>query len=172
MPQSQTESQATKAPSATFLTEHDRATSLSDLIQNDAGLPTLFAFFKVSCPTCRLTWPYLQKLHEAYGGRAVRVLGVSQNDVASSRAYYRDFGAATFDLVLDPEPAFPASNLFDVESVPHLVLVGADGLVRKVWAGWQRKELEAVASQIAREAGVPEVPLIAQDDPVVSWKAG
>ena len=53
MPQSQTESQATKAPSATFLTEHDRATSLSDLIQNDAGLPTLFAFFKVSCPTCR-----------------------------------------------------------------------------------------------------------------------
>src|ERR1019366_5285612 len=68
-------------------------------------------------------WPYLQRLHRAYGAKAVHVVGVSQNDADSSRAYYADHGEATFDLLLDPEPTFAASNAFGVESVPHLRLL-------------------------------------------------
>src|SRR5205807_2560117 len=121
---------------------------------------------KTSCPTCRLAWPYLQRLHELYGGKGVRVAGVSQNDIESSRRFYAQYGAATFDLLLDPEPGFPASNAWGVEAVPHLVLVGPDRRVSRVRAGWSRKEMEALGRAVAEDHGLPVIPVIPPDDPV------
>ena len=138
----------------------------------ESATPTLLAFFKTSCPTCKLAWPYVQAVHTAYGGRAVRVVGVSQDDEPKSREFFSSFGPATFDLALDPAPAYAASNAADVESVPLLVLVDRDGTELARFAGWQRKALEEMGALLASKAGVPPVALIAEDDPVPSWKAG
>ena len=57
----------------------DRAggeTSLHDLI---ADGPVLLAFFKVTCPVCQLTFPFLERLHQA---GALPIYGISQNDAA------------------------------------------------------------------------------------------
>lgn len=145
--------------------------SLADVVAASGSRPTLLAVFKVSCPTCKLAWPYLQKLHATYGP-ALRVVGVSQNDAASSAAFYREQGGATFDLVFDPEPAFRASNALDVEAVPHLALVNPDGSIEKTFEGWQKTEMEALARGAAAGAGLPPAPLVAADDPVPAWKAG
>src|ERR1700690_3808357 len=111
------------APMVRLRTTEGAILSTADVVARGQGLPVLLVFFKTSCPICQLTWPYLERLHRAYGSKAVHVVGVSQNDVASSRAFYVEHGGATFDLLLDPEPAFAASNVFAVESVPHLVLL-------------------------------------------------
>ena len=160
------------APDVTLHDPEGKRVSLKALRASTPGRPLLLAFFKVSCPICQLTWPYLQKIHTSYGAKGVRVIGVSQNDAAKSRDYYREFGRATFELLLDPEPGFAASNAFHVESVPHLVLLAPDGKIRKVFAGWQRNEMVALGETIGAEAKLPRGPVVAEDDPVPAWKAG
>jgi peroxiredoxin len=118
-----------------------------------------------------MTWPYLQRLQEAYGGKSVHLVGVSQNDEASSRAYYAANGAATFDLLLDPEPTFVASNAFDVESVPHLVFLARDGTILDTFSGWSKARIEALGARLA-STSVPRVPVVPPGDPVSAYSPG
>jgi peroxiredoxin len=159
------------APNARFRTPEGTLLSTADVVAKGHGLPVLLAFFKTSCPICRLTWPYLQRLHEAYGRQAVHVVGVSQDDATSSRAYYAENGGATFDLLLDPEPTFVASNAFDVESVPLLVLLSPDGTIEDTFAGWSRKRMEELGARFASKS-VPFVPVVPPGDPVREFSAG
>jgi peroxiredoxin len=160
-----------RAPAAAFTDSAGARVELGALTRESGGLPLLLAFFKTTCPTCRLAWPYVQRLHAAYGGRAVRVIGVSQDDLPKAQLFYAEFGDARFELLLDPSP-WPASNAFDVESVPHLALVKPDGTVPFASGGWSRKAMEELGAGLARRKGIEPVPLVAADDPVPAWKAG
>ena len=163
--------QSSVAPKARFLTPDGKSLSTADVVAQGNGLPVLLAFFKTSCPICQLAWPYLQRLHEAYGGKSVHVLGVSQNDAGTSRAYYAEHGGATFDLLLDPEPGFTASNAFRVEAVPHLALLSANGAVEDAFAGWSRTRMEALGARFAAK-DVPFVPVVPPGDPVRDFASG
>ncbi len=161
-----------RPPDASFLDAAGRKRSTREVLAGSKGLPTLFAFFKVSCPTCQLAWPYVQRLHELYGGKAVRVAGVSQNPASEGAAYYRAYGRATFDLLVDAEPLFDASNAFGVEAVPHLVLVSPDEKVLRVQTGWSRREMEELGREIAKAKGLAVTPVVPPDDPVKDFQAG
>lgn len=161
-----------RAPDARFRREGGAAPRTADLLGEAHGLPLLLAFFKTSCPTCKLAWPYLQRLHVAYGDTAVKVLGVSQNGIEESRRFFEEWGGATFDLVLDPEPTFAASNAFGVESVPYLVLVAPDGTVEDVFGGWSKARMEALGARLAARAGARPVPVVPPGDLVADFKAG
>lgn len=160
------------APAASFARTGGGAATTANLLADANGLPLLLAFFKVSCPTCRLAWPYLQRLHAAYGGKVLHVVGVSQNTADESREFFEEFGKATFDLVLDPEPRFEASNLFHVEAVPHLALVSPSGVLEEVFAGWSKAKMEALGERLAGRGGFPPVPVVPPGDPVRDFQAG
>ena len=124
-----------------------------------AGGEALLAFYKVSCPVCQLTFPFLERIHRA--GR-LPIFGVSQNDAADTQDFNREFGV-TFPTLLDSETSgFPASNEYGISSVPTLFLVEPGGRVARVIEGWQKKEMEALGG-----AG-----LFRKDDYVPEWKAG
>jgi peroxiredoxin len=144
----------------------------AELVAEAQPLPLLLAFFKTSCPTCRLIWPYLQRLHTAYGGAAVRVVGVSQNGIEESRKFFEEWGEASFDLVLDPEPAFAASNAFHVEAVPHLVLVSPAGVVEEIFAGWSKAKMEGLGARLAAGRSLARIPVVPPGDPVREYQAG
>ncbi len=159
------------APKARFRATDGATLSTADVVTKGRGLPVLLAFFKTSCPICQLTWPYLERLHQAYGEKTVHVVGVSQNDAGSSRAYYAEHGGATFDLLLDPEPKFAASNAFGVESVPHLVLVSPEGTIEDVFAGWSKTRMEALGARFATK-NIPLMPVVPPGDPVRDSASG
>lgn len=160
------------APPVGFLDSHGRSLGLGDLLERAEGFPLLLVFFKVGCPTCQLIWPYLQRLHAAYGATAVHLAGVCQNSAADGAAHYEEFGHASFDLLLDPEPGFRASNAFGVEAVPHLVLVSPGGTIAKVLTGWSRREMNALAQELAEAWSLRADPLVEPADPVKEWQAG
>lgn len=157
-----------RAPAASFRSPTGEALSFGDVAARAAGRPVLLAFFKTTCPTCRLAWPYLERLAGRHGTN-LHVVGVSQDDAGASRAFYRENGDASFPLMLDPAPAYEASDAWGVDAVPHFALVEPDGTVSKVWEGWQRGEMEAIAARFGGDSGAP---LLAADDPVPAWKAG
>ena len=160
-----------RAPRASFTAPSGETLDTARLLAGSGGRPTLLVFFKVNCPDCQMDWPYLERLHRAHG-ESLRVVGVSQNDAAAARAYYAQHGEATFDLVLDPEPRFAASNAFGVESVPHHVLVDPDGSVRETFAGWQRRPLEELDRQLSAARGTPLAHVVPQGDPAPPMRPG
>src|SRR5262249_5886261 len=105
-------------------------------------------------------------------GRYAQVVGVSQNDAEAAKTFYREQGDATFDVVFDPEPKFAASNAYDVESVPHHVLVEKDGTVSTIFSGWNRKEIDSLPRRLVEDKDVTLVPIVAADDPVPAMKPG
>jgi len=133
--------------------------TLHDLI---AGSPILLAFFKITCPICQLTFPFLERLHRP---GTLPIYGISQNDAEDTREFNREFGV-TFPTLLDPEDGdFAVSNAFGISSVPTTFLVERDGRISRVMEGWNKKEIEWLGAK----AGVrPFRP----GDHVPEWKAG
>lgn len=160
------------APNTTFTDAAGRKITTKDILRDGHGKPAVLAFFKTSCPTCKLSWPYIEKLHKRYGKAGARVIGVSQNDERESRIFYNEYGHATFERLFDAEPAFTASNAFGVEAVPHVVLIGSDGEILRTFEGWQRQALEDMGQAIAEMKTLPFARLIDVNDPVPPWKAG
>ena len=132
--------------------------SLTDLI---ASGPVLLAFFKVSCPVCQLTFPYLERIHAA---GTLPVYGVSQNGTAETRDFNRAFGV-TFPTLLDPEGSFPASNAFGLANVPTLFLVERDGAVAKVIDGWSKADIQSLGAKAGANP-------FRDGEYVPEWKAG
>ena len=127
--------------------------TLAELLR---GGPVLLAFFKVTCPVCQMTLPFLERLHAA--GRA-RVFGVSQNGEEDTGNFARHFGL-TFPMLLDLEDAdFQASNAYGISSVPTQYLIDGSGLITGVIEGWIKADMERLGA-------------LRQDDNVPAWKAG
>jgi|ERR1051326_5340159 peroxiredoxin len=133
-----------RAPDFQLATLNDGQSALSGLLT--AG-PVLLAFFKVSCPVCQMTFPYLERIHAA----GFRVYGISQNDAKHTVEFNREFGV-TFPTLLDNEElGFPVSNDYRISSVPTMYLVEANGNIARVIEGWSRKDVEWLGSQAGIE---------------------
>ena len=113
--------------------------SLENLIE-----PVLLAFFKISCPTCQLTFPFLQRF-VSRGGPSV--VGVSQDDAAGTAEFNEAFGVQ-FLTVQDPAAdGYPVSAAYELEHVPSLFLVEPDGRIGWVSEGFSKPDLEALAAR-------------------------
>jgi peroxiredoxin len=124
--------------------------------------PVLLAFFKITCPVCQLTLPFLDRLH-APGTLAV--YGISQNGPEDTEEFARDYGLR-FPMLLDTEESgFPASNAYGISAVPSMFLVETDGVVSRVMEGWSRREIEWLGARI----GIAAIP---PGERVPDWKAG
>jgi peroxiredoxin len=137
-----------------------------DLAERLKGGEVVLAFFKVSCPVCQFAFPFLERIHRAQGEGGARIIGVSQNDEASTRRFVATYGIS-FPVGLDPEGRYPASNGFGLTHVPSTVLIGINGEVQLATAGFDKAHYEALARSVAGnerarspfdgESGIPEV---------------
>jgi peroxiredoxin len=118
--------------------------SLNEILAN---APALLAFYKVSCPVCQFTLPFLNRLHTP---GTLPVYAVSQNDSRDTRDFNRRFGVSLPTLLDTEENGFAASNQFGITTVPTLFLVERDGTVSQVTEGWRKAEIQ----QLGGEAGV------------------
>jgi len=107
--------------------------------------PAVLAFFKVSCPVCQYTFPFLERLQRS----AVQVVGISQDQAGATQEFCREFGI-TFTTLLDDPKNYAVSNAFAIANVPSLFLIEADGSVAASESGFSRRILETAG----RRAGV------------------
>jgi peroxiredoxin len=132
--------------------------SLAELL---ARGPVLLAFYKISCPVCQMTLPFLNRM----AGGALQVVTISQDEGASTRRFQTRFGV-TLPVLLDQEEEnYPVSNAFGITHVPTLFLIEPDGIVSQVSEGFSKADLESLSVRA-------EVSLFRQDETVPPWKAG
>src|SRR6266566_2354993 len=79
--------------------------------------PVVLSFFKVSCPVCKFTFPFLERLFKTYGDDGVR-----------------------FPVLIDA-PGYPVSNAYGLTTVPTFFLINQDGTVRVASVGFGKAEI-------------------------------
>jgi peroxiredoxin len=151
--------------------------SLKGLDGNDYSLPALLqkgpvvaAFFKISCPVCQFTFPFVERLYKRYGGDGVTFLGISQDDARATKAFAREYGV-TFPMVLD-EKGYPASNAYGLTNVPTIFLIEPDGVVRVSSMGFDKNDLETIDSALALRKKIPATALFNPNESVPAYKPG
>src|SRR5271170_4786003 len=90
--------------------------------------PVLAAFFKVSCPTCQYTFPFLERIHQAHGDKRITIVGISQNNQRDTAAFLKEYGI-TFPTLLDDPNGYAVSNAYGLTNVPTLFLIAQDGQI-------------------------------------------
>jgi peroxiredoxin len=132
--------------------------------------PVVAAFFKISCPVCQFTFPFLERLYKRYGGDGVEFLGISQDDARATKKFAQEYGV-TFPVLID-EDGYAVSNAYGLTSVPTIFLINTDGSVRISSAGFDRKDLEAIAAILAERKAIGLTPLFRRDEIVPANKPG
>lgn len=112
---------------------------------------TLYAYFKTTCATSEMVWPYLEKIRRLAEGGGLRVQPVSQDDPTETAAFHGRTGFSG-PALYDPPP-WSASQALGLISVPTFFLVGEDGLIEETATGFQKQKMEAFAARAAESAG-------------------
>ncbi len=133
--------------------------------------PVLAAFFKVSCPVCQFTLPFLERLHKAYAGSKVTVVGISQDDKKDTAAFLRENGI-TFPVLLDDTLSYPVSNAYGLTNVPSVFLITPEGGIEISSVGWSRQDVEAFSQRLAQAAGKPAAKIFRAGEDIPDFKAG
>jgi peroxiredoxin len=123
--------------------------------------PTLVALYKMSCPVCQMTMPYLDRIAKG----SLQVIAISQDDARGTSRFQKNLGL-TLPILLDRESEdYPVSNGFGITHVPSLFLVEPDGVISVAATGFVKRDLEALGKRAGVETFLPE-------DSVPEWKAG
>jgi len=124
--------------------------------------PALFAFFKIGCPVCQLTFPFLERLAK---NESVQFYGISQDDSGATQAFNQRYGV-TFPVLLDESKAcYPVSNAFGITNVPTVFIVEPGGAITTAFSGFSKHDLEALGKRLG-------VQPFHADENVPEWKAG
>jgi peroxiredoxin len=147
-----------KAPGFTLTDISGKKHTLGEMLERG---PVLLALYKISCPTCQLTLPYLERMVTG----SLQVIGISQDDERGTHRFLKTHSLTIPALLDREEDRYQVSNAFGITHVPSLFLVETDGTISLATTGFVKRDLEA----IGRRAGVE--PFHAEDH-VPEWKAG
>ncbi|HLZ12259.1 MAG TPA: TlpA disulfide reductase family protein [Candidatus Acidoferrum sp.] len=128
--------------------------------------PVLLAFFKIGCPVCQFTFPFLERLHQRYKNPNLTIVGISQNGPEKTTSFNKEYGV-TFPVLLDPEEKrYVVSNAYGLTMVPTLIFVGAAGSVLVSSMGFVKSDLESIAGKLAEQASIVKAPLFQPSESV------
>ena len=132
--------------------------------------PVVAVFFKVSCPVCQYTFPFLERLHKAYGDRTVTIVGISQDDERNTSSFLRQYGV-TFPTLLDGS-GYPASNAYGLTNVPTWFLIRQDGEIEVSSVGWVKQDVENLNQRLSVMGQAAPAALFQPGEQVRDFRAG
>jgi peroxiredoxin len=155
------------APPISLSDTNGKKLSLAEALKRG---PVLAAFFKVHCPTCQFTMPFLERLHRSYHGANFTLLGISQDDARDTRRFCEEYGVQ-FPALID-ERGYPVSNDYGLTNVPTMFWINPDGKIQSTSVGFSKTELEEMAAYAAQATGKPAAPLFKPGEVIPETKPG
>jgi peroxiredoxin len=140
------------------------------LLQALARGPVLVAFFKVECPTCQYTLPFVERLYQQFRTQGVQIWGISQDDARHSQRFAKEYGV-TFPVLIDDYP-YETSREYGLKYVPTLFLIAPDGRANLASDGFTRADLLEIQRLLAKHFSVAPPALFLPSDGVPEFKPG
>jgi thiol-disulfide isomerase/thioredoxin len=99
------------------------------------GRVVLLDFWATWCPPCLAMLPTLHDLYREWQPRGVEFVGIDSDGAMATRAEVTEFVAQhafPYPVVIDDKQV---GGLYGVFSIPHLVVIGRDGKIIRVFVG-------------------------------------
>lgn len=134
-----------------------------------AGQPLLLVFFKTTCETCDIAFPYLNRLRETYP-RGWALWAIAQDPPPAAAAYAARHGI-TYPILVDA-PSYEASRTYDPPATPTLFLVAPDGAIAYTTHGFAKDDINHLARLISAYVGADPVTVAPADDGRPAFRPG
>ena len=155
------------APTFSLKALDGKEISLASLLERG---PVVLAFFKISCPVCQFTFPFLERIYERFGGKNASVVGVSQDDARDTKEFNQEYGVK-FTTLLD-SGTYPVSNDYGLTNVPTIFLIEPGGKTKVSCVGFDKAALETIANELAQHQKITATPLFRPDEVIPAFKPG
>jgi peroxiredoxin len=132
--------------------------------------PVLLAFFKVSCPTCQFTFPFLQRLYAQMQEQGVQIWGIVQGKAEDGGRFASTF-RVTFPILIDDSP-YKVSQAYGLKHVPSLFLVKPDGRIEISSDGFGKADVLAIQQSLARSLSATPPALFHPTERIPEFKPG
>ena len=118
------------------------------------GQVVLLNVWATWCLPCRVEMPSIEKLHQAYGPKGLKIVAVSIDDPGTD-AQIRDF-AKTFGLTFEilHDPSSKITEGYQITGYPETFVIGRDGVIRKKVmqaTDWNSPENRALIERLLAE---------------------
>ncbi|MCI0352345.1 MAG: TlpA family protein disulfide reductase [Acidobacteriales bacterium] len=132
--------------------------------------PVVLAFFKISCPVCQFTFPFIERIHRAYGNDRVTIWGISQDDARDTKEFCDEYGL-TFPALIDSD-GYPVSNQYGLTNVPTLVMLSPEGKVKVSGHGFAKHDLESISTELGKHLGRSPEPVFKASEKIPDYQPG
>lgn len=143
------------APDFSVFTLDSAATKKT--LANYRGDVLLINIWATWCGPCRVEMPSIERLHEAYADKGLKVIAVSVDEPGSEeqvRSFVQQYGL-TFEVLHDRGgQAGQVSRDYQTSGYPETIIVGRDGIIRKKLLGahdWNSEENRALIERLLAE---------------------
>lgn len=141
--------------------------SLSELIESG---PAVLAFFKQTCPTCKMAFPVYGEVEGRFGAE-VPLVAIAQDPLPEAVRWIADFGFEG-PVLDDAAGGYGVSDLYGVRSVPTVFVIGPDGAITDMAEGWQRDWTNELVAHLAQATGGDGSPVSTEGDGRPALKPG
>jgi thiol-disulfide isomerase/thioredoxin len=126
------------------------------LLTNYPGKAVVVTFWATWCPYCLKELPILEAIQNKAGKDQMAVIAVNTEDAdvfhRASRVMRK-----SMHLELVRDASGEARKAYGVNGIPHMVIIGRDGRIQKVYHGYSEDSLDAIVADI-NQALAPLAP--------------
>lgn len=117
------------------------------LLANYSGKAVIVTFWATWCPYCSKEMPVLENVQNKAGKDRIAVIAVNTEEHDVFRRATRILSTSMhLEFVSDASGAARAA--FGVHGLPHMVIIGRDGRIIKVYEGYTESKLGEIAADI------------------------
>ena len=153
---------------------HFKLTSLDgkkySLQEGLAKGPVLAAFFKVACPTCQYTFPFLERLFQQLRPHGVQVWGIVQDEARDAQRFAKEW-SVNFPILVDDYP-YGVSRQYRLEYVPTVFLIEPDGHIGLSSEGFCKADLIEVQRLLSHSLSATPGALFLPKENIPEYKPG
>ena len=133
------------------------------------GEPAVIVFFKSTCATCDLAFPYINRLHASYPA-GWQLWAIAQ-DPPDAAAEYAKRLQIDYPVLIDA-PAYTVSRLYDPTATPTLFLADDRGRIEYSTYGFAKDDFNHLAGLLAASLAEAAVEIAPPNDGMPAFKPG
>lgn len=147
---------ASAAPSSGDMAPHYLGVTIDDkevTVSDYRGKVVVVSFWATWCPYCLKELPILEGIQQTAGIDKVQVIAINTEERAVFRKVSRALSKLTLGMTYDPGKK--SATLYGVNGIPHLVIIGRDGRIRKVYRGYGESSLDGIVESLNAAINMP-----------------
>jgi cytochrome c biogenesis protein CcmG/thiol:disulfide interchange protein DsbE len=110
------------------------------------GQVVLLDFWASWCGPCRKSFPWMNEMQAKYGSKGLRIIAINVDERRADADRFLAQSPAKFMLGFDPQGTAPAA--YGAKAMPSSVLIGANGFVDSLHAGFRDEDAALLEQRI------------------------